>query len=65
MHADNAIIEALGGPAKVAELLQYQKGGVQRVHNWRTRGIPARVKLEHQEIFLVRRQTAEPEAKAA
>ena len=27
-------------------------GGVQRVHNWVARGIPARVKLEHAAIFL-------------
>lgn len=52
MHADNAIIEALGGPAKVAALLKYRKGGVQRVHNWRVRGIPARVKLERPDLFL-------------
>ncbi len=46
---DGALIEALGGPAKVAELLGYEKhGGTQRVHNWITRGIPSKVKLERQ-----------------
>lgn len=53
MATDRELIEHLGGPAKVAELLNYDKnGGVQRVHNWMTRGIPARVKLDHPEIFL-------------
>ena len=53
MATDRELIEHLGGAAKVAELLKYDKnGGVQRVHNWMTRGIPARVKLEHPEIFL-------------
>lgn len=53
MATDRELIEHLGGPAKVAELLNYDKhGGVQRVHNWMTRGIPARVKLNHPDIFL-------------
>lgn len=53
MTADQKLIERLGGPAKVAELLKYDKhGGVQRVHNWMARGIPARVKLANPEIFL-------------
>ena len=54
---DKALIARLGGPAKVAELLGYDKssGGVQRVFNWTTRGIPARVKLAFPKIFLKRR----------
>lgn len=53
MHADSELIQRLGGPTKVAELLNYEKqGGVQRVQNWMTRGIPAKVKLEHPDIFL-------------
>lgn len=53
MSEDSNLIEALGGPAKVAEMLGYEKhGGVQRVQNWTVRGIPARVKLDHPEIFL-------------
>jgi hypothetical protein len=52
MHADNAIIDALGGPAKLAELLKFPKGGRQRVCNWRKRGIPARVKLSRPDLFL-------------
>lgn len=50
---DKTRIESLGGPAKVCELLGYDKeGGVQRVHNWTTRGIPSDVKLQFHEIFL-------------
>ena len=55
---DRAIIERLGGPARVAEMLKLNKfGGVQRVSNWVRRGIPAQVKLDHPDIFL----TAWPE----
>lgn len=50
---DAELIESLGGATRVAELLGYDKeGGVQRVHNWIGRGIPARVKLDHPELFL-------------
>lgn len=50
---DKVRIERLGGPARVAELLGFDKlGGTQRVHNWTARGIPAKVKLEHPELFL-------------
>jgi hypothetical protein len=50
---DKALIEKLGGPAKLSELLGYKKkGGPQRVSNWMNRGIPSRVKLEHPELFL-------------
>ena len=49
---DAQLIESLGGPAKVAKLLRYERGGIQRVHNWLRRGIPARVKLDHPEVFL-------------
>lgn len=62
---DAQLIEQLGGPAKVADLLGYDKdGGVQRVHNWITRGIPAKVKLDHPHLFL-RAQTPVVEPKAA
>lgn len=52
--ADAEFIEKLGGPTKLAEILNYDKkvGGVQRVQNWITRGIPSSVKIEHPEIFL-------------
>lgn len=50
---DSELIKCLGGPTKVAELLKFeQAGGVQRVQNWLTRGIPAQVKVDHPEIFM-------------
>lgn len=53
VEADRALIAALGGPAKVAERLNYQKlGGVQRVQNWTVRGIPAAVKVRHPDLFM-------------
>lgn len=53
LQTDKSIIEDLGGPAKVAEMLGYPKaGGVQRVQNWMTRGIPSKVKLDNPELFL-------------
>ncbi len=60
---DRELIDRLGGPAKVAELLGFdKKGGVQRVHNWKERGIPPAVKLAHPEIFL---NQPKPETPAA
>jgi hypothetical protein len=54
---DKELIAQLGGPAKVAELLGYDKhGGVQRVHNWIARGIPASVKVEFPHIFMIPRR---------
>ncbi len=52
---DAELINYHGGPAKVAELLNFDKtaGGVQRVQNWRTRGIPSKVKLDHPHLFIV------------
>lgn len=54
IHArDKAMIRDLGGPAKVAELLGYEKdGGVQRVQNWLSRGIPSSVKVERPDLFM-------------
>ena len=48
-------IESLGGSTKVAELLGLEKnGGPQRVNNWKTRGIPSKVKVDHPELFMSR-----------
>jgi len=59
MHdQDKKLIEELGGPKKVADLLGYADGGIQRVQNWLTRGIPAKVKVDHPEIFLKQRNGA-------
>jgi len=52
---DSKIIDDLGGPAVLCEKLGYskEKGGVQRISNWKRRGIPASVILQNQQIFLV------------
>ena len=54
IEQDRARIDALGGCTKVADLLGLPKqGGAQRVSNWKSRGIPAEVKLAYPSIFLV------------
>lgn len=52
-HRDAALIDALGGPAELARRLGFDpaKGGVQRVHNWRRRGIPVALRYQRQDIF--------------
>ncbi|WP_310672786.1 hypothetical protein [Burkholderia multivorans] len=54
IEADRMTIARLGGPARVAELLGYEKhlGGTQRVCNWLARGIPAAIKIERPDLFL-------------
>lgn len=50
---DAALIKALGGPTKVAELIGIEKrGGAQRVQNWMVRGIPASAKVQYPHIFM-------------
>lgn len=51
---DKDLIISHGGPTKLARLLglDTKRGGVQRVQNWMTRGIPASVKLEWPDLFL-------------
>ena len=57
---DSDLNEKLGGPSRLAERLGYGKaGGVQRVQNWKVRGIPPRVKLERPDLFLPERQQPE------
>jgi hypothetical protein len=52
-HPDKKVIADLGGPAEVARALGLDpaNGGVQRVHNWMTRGIPSAIRLDHLEYF--------------
>ena len=52
IELDKQLISKLGGPAKVAQLLGFEGYGAQRVNNWVTRGIPARIKLAFPKIFL-------------
>lgn len=57
MKNDAEIIRKLGGAAKVARLLNLpKKSGAQCVHNWKTRGIPARIKLCRPDLFLGRQE---------
>lgn len=62
MDDDTHLIKRLGGPTRVAELLGYDKakGGVQRVQNWLTRGIPSSVKVERPDLFMPGLTAAEP-----
>lgn len=63
--SDAALIAKLGGPSEVAKRLNYPtNGGPQRVHNWTKRGIPAKVKLEHPELFLAHEALAAAAAAA-
>jgi hypothetical protein len=46
------IIDALGGSAKVSRDLGFRpESGLQRVNNWKTRGISAKVLLNNLEYF--------------
>lgn len=50
---DFSLIQALGGPSKLAAKLGLSHpGSVQRVSNWQFRGIPAQVKLDRPDLFL-------------
>ncbi|WP_086922262.1 hypothetical protein [Variovorax sp. JS1663] len=55
---DADLIRQLGGPTRLAKRLGYGIGGAQRVTNWLKRGIPAQVKVDHPDLFLVRRPVA-------
>lgn len=50
---DAELIEKHGGPTKLAKKMALpEKWAAQRIHNWKTRGIPARVKLAYADLFL-------------
>lgn len=50
---DKELIEKLGGATVVAKTLGYEgKKGVCRVLNWKRRGIPPKVRLEHLGYFM-------------
>ena len=48
MSSDKDLIDGLGGSTKLAARLGYS---VQRVENWKKRGIPAQVRLDHPDVF--------------
>ncbi len=63
---DKDLIDSLGGSTKVAELLglKDKPGGVQRVNNWKTRGIPSDVRLAHLDLFPIATPTHTPQPEA-
>jgi hypothetical protein len=59
IEQDAELIEELGGSTAVSDLLNFEKpNGPARVNNWKTRGIPAEVKLAHPLIFVRRPKKA-------
>lgn len=52
LHADADLIDQLGGPSALAARLNFTGPfRVQRVQNWKYRGIPEVIRLRHREIF--------------
>jgi hypothetical protein len=52
-HPDSNLIDQLGGPAQLARQLgMTEQGSIQRIVNWRRRGIPLKVKVDHAAIFM-------------
>jgi len=52
-HADAALIDRMGGSTTAAKLLGIEgPHAAQRVSNWRTRCIPAAVKLAHYHLLV-------------
>lgn len=48
----STIIDLYGGDTRLADALGFSRqSGPQRVHNWRTRGIPARVLVDRPDLF--------------
>lgn len=52
-HRDWKLIAALGGPARVAQCLGWQDeaGVIQRIQNWKYRGIPELLRYQRQDVF--------------
>ncbi|WP_370682240.1 hypothetical protein [Comamonas sp. GB3 AK4-5] len=57
MHQDAELISHMGGATKLAVRLGYdlKEGGVQRVQNWKSRGIPPAVERDNPWITRIRR----------
>lgn len=52
MHKDSELIDQLGGPAEVARKLGFEMPkGIQRVQNWKYRGIPPYTLVTRQDVF--------------
>lgn len=54
------LIEAVGGDAAFARLIGIagDPGFIQRVNNWKRRGLPPAVMLEHQDVINALRRTS-------
>lgn len=49
---DADLIDKAGGPSALAARLRFEeKGAVQRVSNWKRRGIPPAIRWEHRAVF--------------
>ena len=53
LHEDATLIESLGGASVLAKRLGFdpKTGGVQRVQNWKVRGIPEVIRLRRPDVF--------------
>lgn len=52
LHPHAELIDRLGGPSKLADALGFEgPGRVQRIQNWKYRGIPEVIFLRHPQIF--------------
>lgn len=62
MKTETHVIDFLGGPKKVAEMLGLigTPGAIQRVANWKRRGIPSRVLVSNPDFHkrVIRAQKA-------
>jgi hypothetical protein len=63
---DAELIDHLGGPSKVVELLKLDAttGNRNRVQNWKTRGIPTKIKVDFPHIFMRKIRKSFPGATA-
>ncbi|MGH8032718.1 MAG: hypothetical protein ACREO8_10230 [Luteimonas sp.] len=51
-HPDAALIDRLGGPAELARKLGFDSRiGIQRVQNWKRRGIPEILRFKRTDVF--------------
>jgi hypothetical protein len=60
-HPDWDVVVRLGGAAKVATLMGWS---VQRVQNWKQRGIPSAVKVRRPDLFMQAEATTKRKPKA-
>lgn len=52
LHPDAGLIDSLGGPSALAKRLGFDKpGSVQRIQNWKYRGIPEVIRLRRTDVF--------------